>query len=487
MNTLLSISETSFSSPLTIGLAVIVVIALILFFWITRLRRVVAPNEVHIVRRGSKTEVYGNVDEQEASSGNVYYKFPATIPVLGVDVSVLPLSVFDVDLSNYEAYDKDRLPFVVDIKAFFRIADYKVAASRILTFEELQAQLTSIVQGAVRSILAKEDLESIMSERSKYGEDFTKEVGGQLKHWGVEPVKNIELMDIRDARNEEVIANIMMKKKSLIEKESRTTVAKNNQAAQEAEILAQQEVDLKQQDAEKAVGLRKATVSQEVGIAQEKSSQAVQEQAKITAEKEMEVKRVKETQEAEINKSVAETNALASKQVTITNAEAAKEEKDLNSQADLIVMQNEAEGQLVKAKKSAEGIQAEGEAKALVETKMQMAPVDAQLKLASEIGSNKEYQAYLISIRQIEAFQIIGIEQAKNLGNADIKIIAGSGSVADGVNKAAGILTPTGGFNLAGMLEAFGSTEIGQQVLEKTGIKPKEDTSKDETKFDKVK
>lgn len=150
-------------------------------------------------------------------------------------------------------------------------------------------------------------------------------------------------------------------------------------------------------------------------------------------------------------------------------------------------MQNEAEGQLVKAKKSAEGIQAEGEAKALVETKMQMAPVDAQLKLASEIGSNKEYQAYLISIRQIEAFQIIGIEQAKNLGNADIKIIAGSGSVADGVNKAAGILTPTGGFNLAGMLEAFGSTEIGQQVLEKTGIKPKEDTSKDETKFDKVK
>ena len=471
MNTLLGISETSFSSPLMIGLAVIIIVVLAVFFWITRLRRVVAPNEVHIVRRGSKTEVYGNVDEQEASNGNVYYEFPATIPVLGVDVSVLPLSVFDVDLNNYEAYDVDRLPFVVDIKAFFRIADYKVAASRILTFDELQAQLTSIVQGAVRSILAKEDLESIMSERSKYGEDFTTEVGGQLKHWGVEPVKNIELMDIRDARGEEVIANIMMKKKSLIEKESRTTVAQNNQAAQEAEILAQQEVDLKQQDAEKAVGLRKADVAKEVGIAQEESAQAVQEKAKVTAEKEMEVKRVKETQEAEIKKSVATTNAEAEKQVTITKAEAAKQAKDLNSQADLIVMQNEAEGQLVKAKKSAEGIQAEGEAKALVETKMRMAPVDAQLKLASEIGSNKEYQTYLISIRQIEAIQIIGIEQAKNLGCADIKIIAGAGSVSDGANKAAGIFSPNSGFNLAGMLETFGSTEIGKQILDKLGAK----------------
>lgn len=124
-------------------------------------------------------------------------------------------------------------------------------------------------------------------------------------------------MDIRDARGEEVIANIMMKKKSLIEKESRMTVAQNNQAAQEAEILAQQEVDLKQQDAEKAVGLRKATVTKEVGIAQEESSQAVQEQAKITAEKEMDVKRVRETQAAEIKKDVAKTDAEAANRLPL--------------------------------------------------------------------------------------------------------------------------------------------------------------------------
>jgi flotillin len=99
---------------LSIGGGVIVLgIALIALF----LRRVVPTNEVHIVQSGKSTVSYG----KDHSSGNTYYEWPSWIPVVGIVKIVLPVSVFDEDLESYEAYDKGRLPFVVDVKAFFRI------------------------------------------------------------------------------------------------------------------------------------------------------------------------------------------------------------------------------------------------------------------------------------------------------------------------------------------------------------------------------
>ena len=160
----------------------------------------------------NKTVSYG----KDTANGNVYYEIPSWVPKFGVVVSKLPATIIDISLNHYEAYDKDRLPFVVDVKAFFRINDFTVAASRVPTLDELYDQLTSIVQGAVRSILAKEYLEDIMSKRSEYGELFSKEVEPQLKEWGVMSVKNIELMDIKDAGGEEVISNIMMKKNKYV-------------------------------------------------------------------------------------------------------------------------------------------------------------------------------------------------------------------------------------------------------------------------------
>ena len=77
---------------------------------------------------------------------------------------VLPVSVFDLSLSSYEAYDKERLPFLVDVTAFFRISDSNKAASRVHTFAELNDQLRSIVQGAVRSILELAGISYVLSK-----------------------------------------------------------------------------------------------------------------------------------------------------------------------------------------------------------------------------------------------------------------------------------------------------------------------------------
>ena len=440
--------------------------------WLLSLRRIVPTNEVHIVQSSKETVVYGK--DVANGKGNSYYEFPEWIPSLGVSVTVLPASVFKLSLDNYEAYDKDRLPFVVDIVSFFRIENFSLASSRVLSYNELREQLLGIVQGAVRSILAKEDLENIMSERNKYGNMFTDEVASQLKEWGVESVKNIELMDIRDLHGSEVIANIMKKKKSQIEMESRVTVAENTRKAKEAEITANQAVALAQQDANRQVGLREAEVTQEVGIANEKSNQEIQAQAKITAEKEMEVEKVRTVQAAEIQKEADIVNANANKQTITINAAAAvaKAEADkqvivFNAEANKQKIELQADADLKVATNTAKGVEATGKANAEAEKLMKQAQVAGDIQLAEKIGELKEYQDFIVRQKQVEALCEVGKEQAKNLGNAEIKIFANTGSVADGVNNVQNIFSTNTGLNVASLLESFVSTPMGAEIADK--------------------
>ena len=376
------------------------------------LRRVVAPNEVHIVQSGRRTTSFG----KDTGHGNSYYEWPSWVPLIGITKTSLHVSVFDVTLKDYEAYDQGRVPFIVDVIGFFRISDTNLAAQRVQTFQELEQQLTVITQGAVRTVLASHDIDSIMVDRSKFGASFTSEVEDQLTSWGVVPVKNLELMDIRDVAGGQSIHNIMAKKKSMIEAQSRIEVARNHQDAQIAEINARQAAETQQQVAMEIIGLRTAEKEQRVGIANQQAQQAVQEQSKVTKEREMAVLRVAQVQQAEIDRDVNVTKASQGKQVTILGAE----------------------GDLERQKKAAEAVQVEGLARAEAEKAMQLAPVQAQITLANEIGQNEAYQKYLITIRQVEANQAIGVEQAHALEKADIKVIANTGDPVSGVQNVMG-------------------------------------------------
>ena len=158
------------------GTVLLIVIISILF------RTVVSTNMVHIVQSRANTTPYGTGQQ----IGNVYHEWPRWVPYIGVTVIKLPVSNFDLSLKDYEAYDKDRVPFRVDVTAFFRINNTALAAQRVASIEELEDQLSLIVQGAVRKVLASDVIDRIMLERSKFGEDFTNEVRDQLAEWGVE-------------------------------------------------------------------------------------------------------------------------------------------------------------------------------------------------------------------------------------------------------------------------------------------------------------
>lgn len=381
-------------------------------------------------------------------SGNTYFAWPSWVPKLGVVVAKLPVSVFSCDLDAYEAYDKGRLPFTLDIKAFFRIEDSNLAAQRVANFGELIQQLKAILQGAVRTILASEDIETILSGRAEFGAKFTSEVNDQLKAWGVTTVKMMELMDIRDAKDSRVIANIMEKKKSEIEKDSRIEVANNRRAAEIAEIEAKREVELSNQVAQQKVGIRKAEVEREVGIAREQTQQQVAVQAAETANKNAEVIRVQTVKAAEIERDRAIVQAEEQARTTVIKSE----------------------GELKSTQLAAEGVKAEGEAKATAEKLMQLAPVEAQIVLAQEIGENQGYQTYLVRLEEVKAGQIIGVAQAEALKSAGIKVIATGGNVAGGVKSVGELFSVNGGTQLGSMLEGFANTEQGQGIMKMLGL-----------------
>lgn len=429
-------------------IALIAIVGLTLFLALC-FRVVVPTNAVHIVQSGGKTTSYG-----KDMGSNTYYRWPSWIPSIGVRVTILPLSVFRVELQNYSAYDKGRLPFILDVLAFFRISDPNKAAERISTLNELDDQLQGIMQGVVRTILAQSEIEEILGQRAKFSELFTKEVQDQLPQWGVEPVKSIELMDVRDADGGKVISNIMAKKKSEIEKESRVAVAANMQAASIAEVQAGKEVGLQQQEAEQQVGIRKALKDQEIGIAGQKATQAIKEQERATAEKNVAINMVNQVGEANIMKAAQIVMAEQNKEVLRVNAEGTK-----------LKTVTEAEGALVATKLAAEGTEARGKAEGSAQTAVLMAPVTTQITLAEKIAALPEYQNYLVRIREIEANQSVGIEQAKALEKADVKVIATAGSPVSGIKSVMDLVGAEGGQRLNAMLETIRNSPTGSAIL----------------------
>jgi len=423
--------------------------ALVLCIALSRFRIVASTDYVHIVQHASKTVTYG----KDQVGGNVYYHWPAWIPRIGVMATRLPSSVFSLNLTDYPAYDQDRVPFLLDVIGFFRIENYSTASARVSGMDDLKRQLDGILKGAMRAILASNKIEEILEGRSKFGEQFTEAVNMQLTQWGVSTVKAIEFMDIRDAEGSKVITNIMAKNTSRIERESRVAVADNRRAAEVAEIEAKQAIQVRGQEQEQVVGMRTAQREEEVGIRQQQAAQRVREQEAETAQRTMALQRVNTVREAEIARDAAVVLADQNRQVMVVGAEAEKQQQITR-----------AEGRLESQRREADAKRLIGDAEGTAEQAILMAPVNSQIALAKEIGENQGYQTYLISLRQIEAGQAVGMEAAKALEKAGVKIIATTGTPMDGVKSVMDLMTPKGATQLGAALEAFGNTSIGEQL-----------------------
>lgn len=448
---------------------------LVFLYIITQLRKVVPTNEVHVVQRKKDSIPYG----KGMSAGNVYLAWPAWVPMFGIEVQRLPLSIFDLQLNGYKAYDVGKVPFQVDITAFFEISAPELAAEKVYSIGELKEQLNETVKWVVRKILAERDIVEIMESRSEIKDKFYEEVLGAVKSWWVE-LKNVEFMDIRDDDGSQVVTNIMMKKRSLIESESqievaenqkRATIEKENKAAEAraAAASAKSGADIIESNSERDAELKrieneKITQNQDIekerilAVQKEEAKQKVYESEKETTAKKLAVKQLDEEKNAEIAKNIELIKADEQKQKVIIDSQAEKESITLKAQADKTKVELDAQAKKTEiesigiAKAKALDYQGTAEAK----NKTQMAEALNTFDAASI--------AYMIKELETHLSEIVDLEKAKSLASADVKVISTWKDGGEGISSFMDLFSANGGTNIGAMVEAAKNT-IGEEKV----------------------
>ena len=447
----------------------------IAFYIVTKLRKVVPTNEVHIVQRRTKSLPHG----KGLQWGNVYLAWAPWVPFFWIAVQKLPLSIFSLQLNGYKAYDTWKVPFQVDITAFFEIKDPVLAAEKIFTITELKDQLNETVKWVVRKILASRDVVDIMESRSDIKEEFYKEVFSAVKAWGVD-LKNVEFMDIKDAEWSQVITNIMMKKRSLIESESEIEVAENQkkaiiekenktsearaqaaEAKSRADIIesdAQREAELKRIENEKLTQNKDIEKDRILSIQKEEAKQNFYDAEKNTKIKMLAVKQVEDEKTAEIAKSIEIIRAEEQKQKSIIDAEGAKAQVELEATWEKMRIESI---WIAKAKE----LDYIGTAEA--KNKAQMADALNVFTTAS--------LWFMVKQLEVELAEVVDLEKAKALQHADIKVISTWKNGWEWVNSFMDLFSANGGTNIGAMVEAAKNTMWEEKVAElmkKFGVKP---------------
>lgn len=401
----------------------IAIIATLWVIWLILMmswRRVVPTNEYHIVQRSNKTVEYG----KDRPAGNSYYAIPSFIPIFWVTVQVMPGTIFDITINNYDAFDSGRVPFMVDIAGFFRIDNPAIAAQRIKTIDELNSQLSAIVSSVARTILGKMDINDILETRSSLWDSFMEEISKNVKEFGLVCTKNIELMKIYDTPGSSIIYNIQKKKESQIERDAKISIAENNKEAREKEIESERQIELARIDKEKQVGEADAENRKIVEIAKQQAYQKINIEKKETIARELEAKMVQETNEAEIAKQKKIIEEEQEKAVKVIKAEAEAETLKKIAEGRKAAAKNDAEATIEKAEAEAKAIQKKATAEAEGEKAKKEATVADQVKLLQEISKNQEYSKYLQAIKAIEMFGLAEQKKAEALQKADIKYLA---------------------------------------------------------------
>ena len=459
------------------GVVIVVWGIFISLYLVTQLRKVVATNEVHIVQRGKKSVAHGKWLEW----GNVYLAWAPWVPVFWISVQKLPLSIFDLQLNGYKAYDIWKVPFQVDITAFFEIKEPVLAAEKIFTINELKEQLNETVKWVVRKILASRDVVDIMESRSDIKDEFYKEVYTAVKAWWVD-LKNVEFMDIRDEDGSQVITNIMMKKRSLIESESQIEVAENQKNAKiekenkSAEARAKSaeansKADIAASDAKRLADLKiiendKLTQNQDIekervlSIQKEEAKQNFYDSEKETKVKLLAVKQVEDEKNAEIDKSIEIIKADEQKQKLIIEAQADKESITLQAEADKTKVNLAAEAE----KNRIESIWI---ARAKELDYIGTAEAKNQTQMAEALNEfTVESLWFMVKQLEVKLSEIVDLEKAKSLAKADVKVISTWKDGWEWINSFMDLFSAKWGTNIWSMIEAAKNTIWEEKVAE---------------------
>ena len=403
--------------PLII-LIVIAVIAVVAFVIAGILRTVVPPNKIDIVVRRDSTKIYCPNAEyypEGESAKSVYYHIPAWFPGFGMYVRRLPLEMLEIKVPNFVAFDERRARFECDIVAFCVIRDGIIASMRMPQEPDgLSNQMKQVLWATMRDSTTKMTVRRIINNRADIIGMIKPILSEALDEWGL-GLKDIEIIEFKDAPDSHVVSDISSIREQEIETEARQKNADQKMKARMVEAESEEKARIKE--------IRK---EEEIAKREQDKLKLIAKQEKEAREEELEVTRVNQVKQQKIDKQQAEVLAEQEREVAKIDAmkqkevEAViKEQKLLEGQGDKLRRQEQAKGE-------AAPIREKGTAEADV----------VKLKLLAEAKGKDELQKALnkfgtmaieamTAIREIEKNETVGVAGADALKYADVKAFLG--------------------------------------------------------------
>lgn len=371
-------------------------------------------------------------------------------------------SAFQLDIDETDIPNKDNVRLRIKGVASCQISqvpeDLDKAAQTFLGKkpEEISKFVANILQGHLRSIIGKMDIDEILRERDVFNQRVIQESAPELKRVGIEII-NLVIKDVNDnlgyidalgkravadakadaeikvaeaQRNQDIAVSNANREAALVKaaNEAKVAEAEKTRDVQKAEFKVVS--DTKKAEADTALAIATAARQEILRVAEAKRDAASAE-AQIDVQNKEAERKTAELQATQVAK------AAADKQTAIITAEAAKETAILNADAQAETLKRTAE-----AKKNAATLEGEGQAAAQKAVLLAQAEGKAaekkQALLAEAEGTSKLAEA--LAKMSTDARFIIVLDKLPNLldkgGDALAKALqAAFGPVAAAVGQ----------------------------------------------------
>ena len=391
-------------------IGIVVVLLVLLGIIALALFRIVKPSEAHLVVSLTKKMVCSSDPKVQKNAKAWYFAIPIIRTIRKIDVTTKEI------IDQQETYEKGQARYKVRTSLKYRVEDVETAAETFHTDEALREQLKEVLRAGVRAITVKYDVKQARAEKKTIDKEIKEEIEDDLSKWGLKLV-NFQLVDFEDTDDSHIISDISRVREKEIEATRREQNAEKDKVARMKEAEADEKAQEREIERNKVVGERQQTMKQKIA-----------EQEKLAREKEYEVKRVEIVKAQEIDKERAKVEAEQKKIVAVIEAEQRreaekiiKEQKQLEGQGDRVKLEEQAIGEAAKAKQDGLAEAAAIEAKGLAEAK-------AKDALQKALNQFKDEAIRALVAEKIVAMQRdVGIEGAKALSQADIKMLVSGG------------------------------------------------------------
>jgi uncharacterized membrane protein YqiK len=301
-----------------VGLAFL--IAIVVFFIISRSYTVVKAHEAHIVVRRRGRKVYCSRQGEKSAYWYVPYFMQR---------SIVPLENIKLVISNIPLRDIDMAKFAGDVRCWLNLENPDLAAEKLgrieieetTGFPALQADVKDLIEAVARNSSMKMDVVNIMKDRAKFSQIVKEEVAPILKsEWGIK-IAGLEVIYFRDIEGYTVIKDIEVRQAKLIETETRKQLADYEKNAAIVEAIANQEKETQRAEAEQTYRIRQILKDQRIGQSEQEKQQEIAKATQQANKQTIEASRVLTVGQADINKQATVVQAEGEAQANIKRAE----------------------------------------------------------------------------------------------------------------------------------------------------------------------